>query len=130
MEEHTITVMVTEAGGVAAEKNPLGANPGDTVIWLWDAATASTIGKDLQVMFREVELADGSGTQPCGPSGPFSDVSRSAERIIGTIAFGSQKGRYLYDIFKDSKKLNWINPLPPNQNFGGLDVPPPPPRGA
>lgn len=127
MREHTITVDVTDTT-VLAEDNPLGANPGDTVVWQWDAATAASMGKNLQVVFREIELADGT-IEPCGPSGPFSELSRSAERVVGIVSFRSHKGRYLYDVFHDSKKLNWLNPLPPGKNFGGLDVPPPPPRG-
>lgn len=114
--------------GVIAEKNPTGANPGETVIWSFKP-TVGEAGKDLQVMFREVELADGSGTELCGPSGPFSDLSRMAERIVGTISSTARKGLYLYDIFLDSKKLEWENLLPPGRNFGGLEVPPPPPRG-
>jgi hypothetical protein len=114
---------------VIAHENPTGASPGDTVAWSWDADTAARAGKDLQVMFREVELADGSGTALCGPSGPFAVLSRTADRIVGTISADAPKGLYLYDIFRDSRKLGWMNPLPPGRNFGGLDVPPLPPRG-
>jgi hypothetical protein len=122
------TIMVSVTGrGVRAEENPLGANPGDTVTWFFGESTASTVGKNLHVVFREVELADGSGkTEPCGPNGPFSELSRNPEQIVGTISPTAQKGRYLYDVFL---KLDWINPLPPDGNFGGVDVPPPPPRG-
>jgi len=114
---------------VIALANPLGANPGDTVVWSWEDEATNDMGKDLQVMFREVEPADGSGTELCGPSGPFSEMSRSAAQIGGTISSSARKGSYHYDIFKDSTKLEWLNPLRPGQNFGGLDVPPLPPRG-
>jgi hypothetical protein len=125
MGQQTISVRVS-GEGIRAMENPTGAHPGDTVTWLFQG---DTVGKDVRVVFREVEPADGSPTAECGPNGPFSELARSADRIVGRIPSPVQtKGRFLYDVFEGDKKLEWINRLPPDQNFGGLDIPPPPPR--
>lgn len=126
MSQKTISVRVT-GNGVRAMENPSEALPGDTVTWLFQNGT---VGKDLRVVFREVEPADGSTAAECGPNGPFSELARSADRIVGTIPSSvHQQGLFLYDVFEGDTKLEWINPLPPGRNFGGVDVPPPPPRG-
>jgi hypothetical protein len=49
--------------------------------------------------------------------------------LSGTIAQDAPDGRYLYDIHDgNNQPLKWGNPISKDQNFGGLDIPKPPPR--
>ena len=46
------------------------------------------------------------------------------------LAQEAPNGRYLYDIHDgNNQPLKWLIPLSIDQNFGGLDVPKPPPGG-
>jgi hypothetical protein len=118
----TINVKLTPAG-VVAQENPGAARLNDTVTWVFDSGP-----DDLHVVFKKVELSNGELL--IAEQGPFSTpLSRSGKEISGTIAPDAPGGRYLYDI-RDGKnqRLTWANPLSPGQNFGGLDIPKPPPR--
>lgn len=129
MDDHTIRVTVNRRSfGVRAESNPLsGVQPGETVAWVFDAAE-----KDLRVVFKRFEPADGSEIlEPVDPRGPFESLTASEGRISGTISKAlseRDRGRFIYDVFAGETKLGWSNPLPDGGNFGGLDIPPPPPR--
>jgi hypothetical protein len=120
----TIHVKLTNKG-VVAVKNPEAADQTATVAWVFDSGP-----DDLHVVFKKVELPNGSSLL-LHEQGPFSrPLSMSGNQISGTIAPDAPDGRYLYDI-RDGKnqRLTWANPLGPDQNFGGLDIPKPPPRG-
>jgi hypothetical protein len=52
----------------------------------------------------------------------------SGGKISGTIAKDAPNGRYIYEIHNsNNEKLRWLTPLGPGQEFGGLDIPKPPP---
>ena len=111
---------------VRAEPNPLAlphSQPGDTVTWLLDESAA---GKNLRVVFRQVLPLDGSAAQ--ATNGPFSQLSTDAGRIVGTLEGNIRQGRYLYGFFAGDTKVPWANRLEGEDNFGGLDIPKPPPR--
>jgi hypothetical protein len=124
----TINVTVT-AAGVSADKNPQAAKQTETVTWVF-----GTGSDDLRVVFKKVELPNSSGVLSSSlliyEQGPFSrPLSMIGGQISGTIAPDAPDGRYLYDIHDgNNKSLNWLTRLSPDQNFGGLDIPKPPPR--
>ena len=120
----TITVKVT-AAGVSAVENPQAARQTDTVTWVFDPDS-----DDLRVVFKRVELSNNSGVLLIYEQGPFSrPLSMIGGKIRGTIAQDAPNGRYLYDIHDgNNKSLTWVNPISKKQNFGGLDIPKPPPR--
>jgi hypothetical protein len=128
----TIKVKVTETDEVvrvSAKKNPQSAKQTETVTWVF--TFIGTASDNLRVVFKKVELPNSSGVLLNNEQGPFSGpLSMSGNQISGTIAPDAPDGRYLYDI-RDGKnqRLTWVNPLGPDQNFGGLDIPKPPPRG-
>ena len=119
----TINVTVT-AEGVRAEANPQAARQTDTVTWVFEPGS-----EDLRVVFKKVELADNADALLTYEQGPFSrTLSMIGGKLSGTIAQDAPNGRYLYDIHDgNNQRLNWLNPLSTDQNFGGLDVPKPPP---
>jgi len=129
----TINVAVTAGTAgreVSAVGNPQAARQSDTVTWIFPPGS-----DDLRVVFKKVELPDSSGVLSSSlliyEQGPFSrPLSMIGGKISGTIAPDAPNGRYLYDIHDgNNKSLNWLTKLPPDQNFGGLDVPKTPPGG-
>ncbi|MFY9822656.1 MAG: hypothetical protein WAM82_14820 [Thermoanaerobaculia bacterium] len=120
----TINVTVT-ADGVSAVENPQTAKQTETVTWVFTGPGSD----NLRVVFKKVELSNSSGVLLINEQGPFSrTLSMIGARISGTIAKEAPNGRYLYDIHDgDNKSLNWLTKLPPDHNFGGLDIPKPPP---
>lgn len=129
--DHSIHVILVN-GTVQAKPNPLPkVRPGDTVAW--DLGDETVRDRDLHVEFQEVrtKLADGNeATGPCGKDGPFSSVSKENGRIFGTVAQG-RLGLFIYKFFEDGTQVEWEkeNRMHGEENFGGVDVPPPPPRG-
>ncbi len=121
----TINVTVN-AAGVSALENPQSARQTETVTWVF---TFIGPGSDeLRVVFKKVELSNNSGVLLINEQGPFSGpLSMIGGQIRGTIAQDAPWGRYLYDIHDGTNKLNWVTKLSPDQNFGGLDIPKPPP---
>jgi hypothetical protein len=124
----TINVTVT-AAGVSAVENPQAAKQTETVTWVFTFIPPGA--DDLRVVFKKVELSNNSGVLLIYEQGPFSrPLSMIGNQISGTIAQEAPNGRYLYDIHDgNNKALNWVTKLSPEQNFGGLDIPKPPPKG-
>ncbi|HYX25632.1 MAG TPA: hypothetical protein VFC23_15885 [Thermoanaerobaculia bacterium] len=122
----TINVTV-EAAGVSAVENPQTAKQTETVTWVFTFIGPAS--DNLRVVFKKVELPNSSGVLLIYEQGPFSrPLSMIGNQISGTIAPEAPNGRYLYDIHDgNNKSLNWVTKLSPDQNFGGLDVPKPPP---
>jgi hypothetical protein len=120
----TINVAVTVGREVSAVGNPQSARQSDTVTWIFPPGS-----DDLRVVFKKVELSNSSGVLLIYEQGPFSrPLSMIGGRISGTIAPDAPNGRYLYDIHDgNNQPLTWLPPLSKTQNFGGLDVPKPPP---
>ena len=120
----TINVTVN-AAVVSAVENPQSARQTETVTWVFTGPASD----DLRVVFKKVELPNSSGVLLIYEQGPFSrPLSMIGNQISGTIAPDAPNGRYLYDIHDgNNKSLKWSPPLNKNQNFGGLDVPKPPP---
>jgi hypothetical protein len=122
----TINVTV-RAAGVSAVENPQSAKQTETVTWVF---TFIGIASDnLRVVFKKVELSNNSGVLLINEQGPFSGpLSMIGGQISGTIAQDAPWGRYLYDIHDGKNQpMDWLTKLSINQNFGGLDVPKPPP---
>jgi hypothetical protein len=124
---------VTANGLELAVPNPQAAEPKDTVTWIFTSGPT-----DLKVVFFGVQFLNVSGgldsSQAFNAQGPFhKPLSRSGNEISGTIAPDARPGRYLYKIHDgNNNPLNWLTllpPIPPGQNFGGLDVPKTPPGG-
>ncbi|HEX3527867.1 MAG TPA: hypothetical protein VH988_12450 [Thermoanaerobaculia bacterium] len=122
----TIKLTVTAQGEVkvSAVANPQTAKQADIVTWVFEPGS-----EDLRVVFKKVELANNSGALLIYEQGPFSSpLSRIGGELSGTIAKDAPDGRYLYDIHDgNNQRLNWEIPLSIDQNFGGLDIPKPPP---
>jgi len=124
----TIAVTVTNTADglkVSATENPQIVEQEDTVTWDFNSGP-----DDLLVVFKKVELPDNSGALLINEKGPFSrPLSRSGNKISGTIAQQAPRGLYLYDIRDgNNQRLQWVNSISKTKNFGGLDVPKPPPR--
>jgi hypothetical protein len=119
----TIEVLVTDQG-VAAVPNPAAANPGELVVWNFRPSSQT-----FRVVFKEFQPPNGP-KEPISNQRPFTQPLSTDPGPVGSIIDpGAQRGRYIYDIEDaEGRKLNWLNHLPPNQNFGGLDVPKPPPK--
>ena len=119
----TIDVLVTDQG-VAARPNPVGADRGELVVWNFRPSSQT-----FRVVFKEFQPPNGPKERISGQR-PFSQpLLTDPGPVGGIIDPGAQAGRYIYDIQDaEGKKLNWLNHLPPDQNFGGLDVPKPPVR--
>ncbi len=124
----TINVTVT-AEGVSAVENPQSAQQTETVTWVF--TFIGTGSDNLRVVFKKVELSNNAGALLIYEQGPFSSpLSMIEGQISGIIAQEAPNGRYLYDIHDgNNQALNWLTKLSMNQNFGGLDVPKPPPGG-
>lgn len=125
----TITVKVTETPEgvkVSAVGNPQSAKQTETVTWVFPPGS-----DDLRVVFKKVELPNNSGVLLIYEQGPFSrPLSMIGNQISGTIAPEAPNGRYLYDIHDgNNQSLKWSPQLSKTQNFGGLDIPKPPPGG-
>ena len=128
----TIKVKVTktpEGVRVSAVGNPQAARQTETVTWVFTDPGSD----DLRVVFKKVELPNSSGVLSSSlliyEQGPFSrPLSMIGGQISGTIAQEAPNGRYLYDIHDgNNQPLKWEIPLSIDQNFGGLDIPKPPP---
>lgn len=125
----TITVKVTETPEgvrvVSAVGNPQSAKQTETVTWVFTGPGSD----NLRVVFKKVEFPDNAGALLIYEQGPFSSpLSMIGGQISGTIAQEAPNGRYLYDIHDgNNQPLTWLPPLSKTQNFGGLDVPKPPP---
>jgi hypothetical protein len=119
-----LTVTAQEEREVRAVANPQTAKQADTVTWVFEPGS-----EDLRVVFKKVELANDSGALLIYEQGPFSRaLSRIGVELSGTIAKDAPDGRYLYDIHDgNNQPLKWRNPISKDQNFGGLDIPKPPP---
>lgn len=122
--QHTIELTV-KRNEVRAEPNPLpNVAPGDTVLFDVTAVPSGLRPRDLEVEFHEVRV-------PCGPQGPFAFPLTG---MTGRVAKG-QGGLYIYRVFAVTggphgplrTPLNWVNGLEPGGNFGGINVPRPPP---
>ncbi len=139
--EHLITVkLVVNAEGkekVVAEPNPLpGVEPGDIVVWM---LAPSTDGRALRVEFEEVWTLgpDGKEVDPKARIKPLEPAARpclgpnsESGRIIGVVKADVARGkRFVYKVMDDGGQLAWGNPMLGTENFGGMDVPAPPPRG-
>jgi hypothetical protein len=109
--------------------NPQSAKQTETVTWVFKFI--DTASDNLRVVFKKVELPNNSGTLLIYEQGPFSrPLSMIGGQISGTIAQEAPNGRYLYDIHDgNNQSLKWLPPLSTTQNFGGLDIPKPPPGG-
>ena len=123
----TINVALTTRREVSAVGNPQSARQTETVTWIFPPGS-----DDLRVVFKKVELPNSSGVLSSlliYEQGPFSrPLSMIGNQISGTIAQEAPDGRYLYDIHDgNNQPLTWLPPLSPTQNFGGLDIPKPPP---
>ena len=126
MAKH-ISVTV-ENGKVTAEPNRLPCGPGDTVEW--DLGSSAEAG-ELRIEFEKVlalpdgELLDNEVISPF-----TGDPVSAPGRITGTVRTDVVPGRcFVYRFFRGDDPLSWENPMSPTQDFGGLDIPPPPPRG-
>jgi hypothetical protein len=119
----TIEVVVTNQD-VSANPNPAKVDRGELVIWNFQPSS-----RTFRVVFKKFQPPGGS-LKDISDKGPFSrSLSRTPGLVRGNIAQGAQDGLYIYDIQNSrGKKLNWLNPLSQDQNFGGLDVPKPPPK--
>lgn len=126
--QHTVKLKV-KAGKVSAEPNPLpNVRPGDTVRFEVGPTLIAKAGH-LEVEFHEVR-------SPCGPEGPFAAPAAGSGAFSGQV--GPQRnGLFIYRVFAvqegpqgvQRKPLDWVNGLDPGGNFGGIDVPKPPPKG-
>jgi len=110
-------------------KTPRPAYQTETVTWVFGPGS-----DNLRVVFKKAELSNSSGVGSnllINEQGPFSrPLSMIGGQISGTIAQETPNGRYLYDIHDGNNRLlPWVNPVSPEQNFGGLDIPKPPPGG-
>lgn len=120
MAQHTITLTVS-GNRVTAVPNPLsGVQPTDTVVFDIQGAPQGTV---IDLEFREVRRSSAL-------IGPFVSISpTSPTQITGTAGAGQ---RFIYKVFAVNQQgqrteLTWNSPLEPLGNFGGIDVPQPPP---
>ena len=111
MASHTIILTVTEDNKVTANLNPLSVQPGDTVTFQPEVQNPAgrQITLDFQLVHRAANLI-----------GPFVSLSPA---LVGKVGAGQ---RFFYKVFANGTELNWTNPVP-GGNFGGIDVPQPPP---
>lgn len=145
---HTIEVRLQPGPPelVSADPNPLPrrpppevrVGPGDTVTWLFDAATVGN--RELQVYFQlVVALHPVTGLpmgdpQPCNPLGPFTSLSLGARTIVGTVRSDvsqdiNQAKRFIYKVVENGVPLQWAQLVPGGDaiNGGGIDNPRTPP---
>lgn len=113
---------------VFADPNPLPeVQPGDTVVWLLDP---STDGRELRVEFDKVRApAVGGSTSetPTAPTGPCPALERRTA-IVGQV-LGDRHGLFIYKFLEGDAQVAWGNKMHGTENFGGLEVPQPAPRG-
>ena len=146
---HIIRVSILRAGTpderVRAYPNPLkesaGVDGGDTVIWLFDAAT---VGKrDLQVLFSKEAilplpnlpvLPDLVYTNPLGP---LSSLSVMVGGIVGTFRLNVRQAYprlFYYQFFENGRPLKWYKEAEgaSDEDGGGIEIPmtPMPPEDA
>jgi hypothetical protein len=116
----TIEVLVTDQS-VAAAPNPAAADPGELVVWNFRPSSQT-----FRVVFKEFQPPNGPKKR-ISDQRPFSQpLSTDPGQVGGIIDLGAGGGLYIYEIHDaGGTKLNWLNRLPPDQNFGGLDVPRP-----
>lgn len=96
---------------VTAETNPSEANRGEEVTWHCQGRAA---GRGLRVVFQEDD-------------GPFDGLrSTSVDQVNGTVRPDAATGLHFYNIFDEDTRLEWANPVSPQQNFGGIEIPRPP----
>lgn len=102
---------------VHAVPNPQIVEPGEELIWRFDP----TVGdRKLRVKLE--------GSDPF--TGP---LSHEAGQIVGTIRQDvARDKRFTYKFVEgeNDEQVTWGNRLENEENFGGLDVPPPPPRNS
>lgn len=107
-----ITVVLEANGKVTAKANPAHADPGDTITWV-------CVGRAKGLGLR-IDFQDGSPVERL--------ESVVVDQVQGTVRRDTAPGLYLYDIFdRDNGKLAWANPISPQQNFGGIEIPRRPP---
>ena len=131
--EHFIKVTLGEANGaevVTAVENPLKAAPGDIVTWRLDAKSAN---RQVRVQFVEVRLLSDQRLRGAdGPDGPFASLVQEGAEIVGTLPQDLALDRrfiYKFVVGENGEQVKWGNPIEGTENFGGLDIPQPPPRG-
>lgn len=107
-----ITVTLEANGKVTAQANPAKAEPGEAITWV---CVGRAKGLRLQIDFQH--------------STPLDRLESVVEdEIRGTVPQGTAPGLYLYDILdRAGGKLAWANPISPQQNFGGIEIPRRPP---
>jgi len=120
-----IVVTIPQTRKVRATPNPQSADRGKTVTWQIPSASG-----EIRIVFKEVQLPNGSkrAIEP-GESPIPGPLSVNGGTIRLEVLPGAPEGLYLYDIHDQGGKLEWLNPLGPGRNFGGLRIPPPPPGG-
>lgn len=113
---------------VFADPSTLPCGPGDTVTW---DLGSSEEARELRIEFDQVQALPGG--EPLGSEAihPFIAAPVSeAGRITGTVRSDVAPGRFFgYRFFRGDARLSWVNPASATQDFGGLEIPPPPPRG-
>jgi hypothetical protein len=128
-----IDVTLGEANGaevVTALENPLKAAPGDVVTWRLDAKSTN---RQIRIQFVEVRLlSDEKLRGAAGPDGPFVSLVQDGAEIVGILPQEVALDRrfiYKFVVGENGEQVTWGNPIEGTENFGGLDIPQPPPRG-
>jgi hypothetical protein len=115
---------------VTALENPLRAAPGDVVTWRLDAMSAN---RQIRIQFVEVRRLSGPDVdQVSSPDGPFASLVQDGAEIVGTLPQDVDLDRrfiYKFVMGENNEQVTWGNPIDGTENFGGLDIPQPPPRG-
>lgn len=110
---------------VFAEPNPQRVAIGDTVSWVF---TPEAKDRNLRVAFQEVQALGGAKLRDCDAKGPLASLTLDGDRVAA--APGAPPGeRFIYKFMAGDDQFPWGNRLDGDQNFGGLDIPQPPPRG-
>lgn len=142
---HIITVSIDPDGSVRAVPNPLpdrgpdpppprtAVSPRDTVTWNFGPTVG---GRELQVVFQEVQDLSTAAKAPCNPLGPLSNLTLGFRWIDGTVRPDvsqdlSQAKRFIYRIIENGTPLPWANPVGGQPSGaldgGGIDIPRTPP---
>jgi len=124
--QHVINVSL-ENGKVTA-RPIVECGPGDTVEW---DLGSSQEAEELRVRFEKVQELPNLQPVQSEVLHPFTDAPVfEVGRITGTIRSDVVPGRrFSYRFFLTDEALSWTEPISETQDFGGLDIPPPPPRG-